>query len=106
MVFDGFHFDDWFLKAEQRNPILASIKQTVEISKKQLSINKAQNLPELSVGYISEKVVGQRYQGITTGVSIPLWANKNKVKQAKAEVLAAEKSVIDIKQQFYAQLQL
>ncbi len=100
------NFDDWFLKAEQRNPILASIKQTVEISKKQLSINKAQNLPELSVGYISEKVVGQRYQGITTGVSIPLWANKNKVKQAKAEVLAAEKSVIDIKQQFYAQLQL
>ena len=100
------NFDDWFLKAEQRNPILASIKQTVEISKKQLSINKAQNLPEISVGYISEKVVGQRYQGITTGVSIPLWANKNKVKQAKAEVLAAEKSVIDIKQQFYAQLQL
>jgi outer membrane protein TolC len=85
---------------------LAYVKQTVEVSKKQVSINKAQNLPEFSVGYMSEKVVGQRYQGITTGVSIPLWTNKNKVKQAEAEVLAAEKNVIDKKQQFYAQLQL
>jgi len=100
------NFEDWFLIAEQKNPILAYVKQTVEVSKKQVSINKAQNLPEFSVGYMSEKVVGQRYQGITTGVSIPLWTNKNKVKQAEAEVLAAEKNVIDRKQQFYAQLQL
>ena len=100
------NFEDWFLIAEQKNPILAYVKQTVEVSKKQVSINKAQNLPEFSVGYMSEKVVGQRYQGITTGVSIPLWTNKNKVKQAEAEVLAAEKNVIDKKQQFYAQLQL
>lgn len=100
------NFEDWFLIAEQKNPILAYVKQTVEVSKKQVSINKAQNLPEFSVGYMSEKVVGQRYQGIITGVSIPLWTNKNKVKQAEAEVLAAEKNVIDRKQQFYAQLHL
>jgi outer membrane protein TolC len=55
---------------------------------------------------MSEDVIGQRYQGITTGISIPLWQNKNKVKQAKAEVLAAEENVADSKQQFYSQLQI
>lgn len=99
-------FEAWYANAEQKNPILAYVKQTVEVSKQKVALNKAQNLPEFSVGYMSEKVVGQRYQGVTTGVAIPLWTNKNKVKQAEAEVLAAKKNVIDSKQQFYAKLQV
>ena len=55
---------------------------------------------------MSEKVVGQRYQGVTTGITIPLWQNKNQVKQAEAKVLAAEENVFDSKQQFYSQLQI
>jgi outer membrane protein TolC len=100
------NFEEWFVKAEQKNPVLSYVKQTVEVNKKQVSINKAQNLPQFSVGYMSENVVGQRYQGITTGVSIPLWGNKNQVKQAKAKVFAAEVNVVDSKQQFYSQLQI
>jgi len=100
------NFEDWFVTAEQKNPVLSYVKQTVEVSKKQVSINKAQNLPQFSVGYMSEKVVGQRYQGVTTGITIPLWQNKNQVKQAEAKVLAAEENVFDSKQQFYSQLQI
>lgn len=99
-------FDDWYLVAAQKNPILASIKQEVEISKKQLSLNKAMNLPTFSAGYMSEKVVGERYQGISVGVSIPLWENKNRVKQAKTAVRVAELKEIDSKQQLYNQLRI
>jgi len=100
------NFDDWFVQAEEKNPVLAYVKQEIEVSKKQVSLSKAMGLPTFSAGYMSEKVVGQRYQGISLGVSIPLWANKNRVKQAKAAVQAAESRQEDSKQQFYSQLQI
>lgn len=100
------NFDDWFMQAEDKNPVLAYVKNEIEVNKKQVSLSKAMNLPKLTAGYMSEKVVGERYQGITLGVSIPLWSNKNQVKQAKAAVSAAESREIDTKQQFYSQLQI
>ena len=100
------NFDDWFINAEQKNPVLAYIKQEIEVSKRQVSVSKAMGLPTFSAGYMSEKVVGQRFQGISVGVSIPLWENKNRVKQAKAAVRAAESREADSKQQFYSNLQI
>jgi cobalt-zinc-cadmium efflux system outer membrane protein len=100
------NFDDWYLQAEQKNPILAYIKLEVVVSQKQVSLNKAKGLPTFSAGYMSEKVVGQRFQGLTLGVSIPLWENKNRVKQANAAVVAAQSRETDSKQQFYNQLQI
>lgn len=99
------NFDDWYAGAEQKNPVLAYVRQEVELGKKQVSLNKAMNLPSFSAGYMSEKVVGERFQGITLGVSIPLWENKNRVKQAKAAVKAAESREADSKQRFYSELQ-
>ena len=100
------NFDDWYLQAEQKNPILAYIKQEVVVSQKQVSLNKAKGLPTFSAGYMSENVVGQRFQGLTMGVSVPLWENKNRVKQAKCAVVAAQAHQADSKQQFYNQLQI
>lgn len=100
------NFDDWYVSVEQKNPVLAYIKQEIEVSKKQVSVSKAMGLPTFSAGYMSEKVVGQRFQGVSVGVSIPLWENKNRVKQAKAAVRAAESREADSKQQFYSNLQI
>lgn len=99
-------FDDWYLSAEEQSPALAYIRQQVAIEKQQVALSKAMNLPTLTAGYLSEKVVGETYQGFTVGVSIPLWKNKNQVKQARAAVKAAESRVEDGKQQFYSGLQL
>ncbi|MDR0725487.1 MAG: TolC family protein, partial [Prevotellaceae bacterium] len=51
-----------------------------------------------------EKVVGEAYQGISVGISIPLWENKNKVKQAKAALKATETKQADSRLQFYEYL--
>lgn len=99
-------FNDWFTVAESKNPVLAYVKSDIELSKKQLSLNKVMNLPSFSLGYMSENTLGQRYQGVSVGVYIPLWSNKNKVKQAKAAVLAAEARKIDATSQFYGQLEI
>ena len=100
------NFDDWYIQAEVKNPLLAYVKQEIEAGKKQISLSKAMGLPTFSAGYMSEKVVGQRYQGISLGLSVPLWENKNRVKQARAAVKAAESRRDDSKQQFYSQLQI
>ncbi|ADV42897.1 TolC family protein [Bacteroides helcogenes] len=99
-------FNSWYSVAESKNPVLAYVKSDIELNKKQLSLNKAMNLPSFSIGYMSEKTMGQRYQGVSVGVSIPLWSNKNKVKQAKAAVVAAEARRADATTQFYNQLEI
>lgn len=100
------NFDEWYIQAEEKNPVLTYVKQEMEVSKKQVSLSKAMGLPEFSAGYMSENIVGQRYQGISLGISIPLWGNKNRVKQAKAAVRAVESRETDAKHQFYGQLRI
>jgi outer membrane protein TolC len=100
------NFDEWFAQAAQKYPVLEYARQQIAVNKKQVSLNKAMGLPTFSAGYMSEKVVGQHYQGITLGVSLPLWENKNRVKQAKAMVIAAESHEADIRRQFYDWLQI
>ncbi|MDR1779684.1 MAG: TolC family protein [Tannerella sp.] len=99
-------FEDWYAIAETRNPLLAYVRQEIEVSRQRISLNKAQGLPVLSGGYMSEKVVGEHFRGITLGVSIPLWANRNNVRRAQAAARAAEMRHEDAKQQFYNRLQI
>lgn len=100
------NFNDWYVQAEDKNPVLTYVRNEIEVSQKQVSLSKAMNLTKFTAGYMSEKVVGQRYQGVSLGISIPLWSNKNQVKQAKASVAAAQSREADTKQQFFSQLQI
>jgi outer membrane protein TolC len=97
-------FETWYAQAEQSYPVLNWLKQEIEISKKQISLNKALSLPKLHTGYMSETVVGQQFRGVSIGVSVPLWENKNNVKYAKANAIALEAVVADTKIQLYNQL--
>ena len=57
---------------------------------REITLNKNLWFPELRVGYrMNPSSGGQRYNGIIAGVSIPLFANRNKVKQAKANAIYA-----------------
>lgn len=97
-------FEQWYTQAEQSNPILNWLKKEIEISNKQVSLNKALSLPKVQTGYMSETVIGQQFRGISIGLSIPLWENKNTVKYAKANTIALEAVVADNKVQLYNQL--
>lgn len=98
------NFEQWYLQAELNNPILSWLKKEIVMSQKQVSLNRAMSLPKIKVGYLSENVVGQKYQGVTLGLSIPLWENKNSVKYAKTNIIAAESITADNKLQFYNRL--
>ena len=97
-------FDQWISQAESQNPMLAWIKKDIEISRKQIGLSEAMALPKLLAGYMSESVVGEKYQGMSFGVSIPLWENKNQVKYAQARWKAMESVAADHRVQFYNHL--
>lgn len=90
-------FEQWYVSAEQNNPVSIWIENEMEISKKQEKLNRAMSLPKLQTGFMSEKIIGEQFQGITIGLSIPLWENKNTVKFAKANTIALESIITDNK---------
>lgn len=97
-------FEEWVIQAEQNNPVLQWINQELAISQTARQLQVAQNLPKLSTGYMSEKVVGEQFQGITLGISIPLWENKNAIAYAEAKTMAVEELRKDAKLQFHNEI--
>ena len=99
------NFEDWYATAETKNPALQYLKGKVQIQQQEVKLQNSLWLPKFSAGYMSEKVVGQHFQGVSVGISIPLWENKNTVKQAQLAVKAQESLLADNKLQIYNRLQ-
>jgi len=94
-------FDEWYAGAEDNNPFLQWQEQEVAIAQKREQLQLARNLPGFYAGYMSEKVVGEHFQGISLGVSIPLWESRNTVQYAKAKTIAAQGLQEDARLQYY-----
>ncbi|WP_303918491.1 TolC family protein [Draconibacterium sediminis] len=97
-------FEQWATQAVVNNPVLAWLEQEIAISDKNTQLQKAQSLPKLNAGYMSEKVVGEHFQGVSVGVSIPLFENKNTVKYAQLKNEAAQQRETDAKLRFYNEM--
>ena len=97
-------FNTWFNKNEARNIYMQQATNEIGISEKQIQLSKAMSLPKFSGGYMSESVVGESFKGVSVGMSIPLWENKNKVKLATAQQQVALEIANDTKLQSYNRL--
>jgi outer membrane protein TolC len=97
-------FEEWYAGAEQNNPLLQWLKQEVSVTRKDEQLSLAMSLPKLQAGYMSEKVVGEQYQGISFGIAIPLMENRNEVKYAKARSVAVQSAESDARLRFYNNL--
>lgn len=75
---------------ETADPFLKILQQQKLIMQKQVELSKAMWLPKMELGYRYQGILGQNYNGIHTGISIPLWENKNTVKQKQAQLLYSE----------------
>lgn len=96
------NFDQWFSTAKENNPSLKFAEKDVELSRKQEQLTRSLNLPKFSAGYASERIPGtsEVQQGISIGVSIPLWEGRNTVKHRKAQTIALQVQEDDLKLQF------
>lgn len=89
------------------NPLLKKTEQDITVSSKQKSVVANAMLPDLSVGYFTQTMIGiplseapnaslstatDRFTGVQIGISIPLWAGPHiaKIKAEEARKISAE----------------
>ena len=75
---------------ENRDTARLYLQQQAVVSGKQVEVARALALPRFEVGYHYQAILGQTFSGVRLGMSIPLWEKRNRVRQRKAEQLAAE----------------
>ena len=81
-----------------------SLEQEKVIAQKQLGVSKALALPKMEVGYHYQGILGQTYNGIHTGISLPLWESKNTVNLQKAKMTFAESALTDHVNEHYYEI--
>jgi hypothetical protein len=90
-------FEEWYAGQESKNFLLQYLEGETGVSREKEKLQRSLNLPKISAGYMSEKVLTEQFQGITLGVSLPLWENKNTVKRIKAQTLANRETEADVR---------
>jgi outer membrane protein TolC len=86
--------------AESRYIPLRYLQQEIDINRTQEKLQRSLNLPKISLGYMSEKMLMEQFQGLIVGVSIPLWENKNAFRQKKAQTIASQAIEYDAQNRF------
>lgn len=77
-------------EVEKDDPVLHSYKQDKEIVQKKIELKRAMTFPKLEGGYHAQKILGQSFQGVHLGITIPLWEGKNSVKHQKEQLTFTE----------------
>lgn len=89
------NFETLEKEIEAQDNIRKTLEQEKVIAQKQINVSKALALPKMELGYHYQGILGQTYNGIHTGISLPLWESKNTVKLQKAKMAFAESALTD-----------
>ncbi len=98
--------DDLKTNGTKVNPLKLSYDQNKEIAIKNLAVAKANILPKMEAGYHYQGILGQTFQGVHFGFSIPLWENKNEVKYYQEQQNVAEAYSLDYNMQVLTEIQM
>ncbi|MGN0214862.1 MAG: TolC family protein [Muribaculaceae bacterium] len=82
--------------ARNADPSLAEKNALLTANAKELNVAKAQSLPSFSLGYRHVNEMGDHFNGITMGVSLPVFANRGKKSAAKAQAFATEMAISEV----------
>jgi cobalt-zinc-cadmium efflux system outer membrane protein len=93
---------------EAKDPVREYLDQEKVIGQNEVSLSKSLALPKIETGYHYQSILGQQFNGVHFGLTIPLWENKNKVKTQQAELILNEANLqghinehfYDIKQKY------
>jgi len=93
-VFSSFAVSDTSMNSiSPSNPQIKQWEAEALIAERNISLQRSMSLPKFEIGYRQDINVGQTFNGIHAGITIPLFENKNTVKAAKARQLYATEAV-------------
>ncbi len=98
-------FESWYEQLEMQNPSLRLLDNQVEAARYRRQLSRAQWLPEVSVGYASENVVGQSFRGVKVGLSLPIWSQQRAVKASRLAEAAATEELSSQRTEWFSRLQ-
>ena len=83
--------DELYSQALALDPELRALQSEQNVAGQALKVSRSGWLPRLEAGYqLNTAARGERFGGFVVGVSVPLFSNRPKVRQARAETLYAE----------------
>lgn len=65
------------------------------VAENDLKTAKAQSMPSITAGYMAELTDDEKWNGVTIGVSIPLWSNRHNMKRARLSLQSARSEAAD-----------
>lgn len=83
-------FEQLEREIEATDPLRQSLEQEKRIAEKQSELAKTWRLPKFEAGYHYQGILGQRFNGVHAGVTLPLWEQKHRVEAQQAQVLFAD----------------
>lgn len=87
---------------EDSDPLRKFLEQEKVIGQNEIYLSKSLSLPKFDIGYRYQTLLGQQFNGVHLGLTIPMWENKNKVKTQQAEFLLNEAKLQDhINEHYY-----
>ena len=86
---------------DANDPEVKAVEQQTEVSKEKVELTRSMTLPRLEGGYHQQSILGQKYEGIHVGMTIPLWENKNMVKAERARLVHSEYQVTEHRTEHY-----
>ena len=96
----GFTVSDSTLSTiSSRNPLVKQWETETQINVRNISLYRSLGLPKFEVGFRQDINLSQKYSGFHTGITIPLFENKNTVKTAISRRLYAADATDAYKQQ-------
>lgn len=90
-------FQEWVETEFPQNPVLVMAGQEVTISRQEERLARSSYWPGITAGYMMEALPTERFSGFGMGLSIPLWENKNTIKQARLQTIAIEQQQEDLR---------
>lgn len=98
-------YPDWSTLSTPSLLALFNAQHSAEakVSEQEIKHARAEGMPELTAGYISELTRDEKFRGVSVGISIPLWSNHNNVKRAKARSIAQASAANDVLFQLQSQ---
>lgn len=94
-------FEELYALYTQLSPELKALLAEKKAAERDVKLSRSLSLPKFSAGYKHEFGNGERFNGLTVGMSIPIFGNRHNVKRAKAQdeyaQAAIESATVDMK---------
>ena len=78
------NFEIYSQEAIAADPELRSLENELKVARKNISLSKFLWFPKFEIGYIREMEPTDKYNGISFGISIPLFENRKQNKTGKS----------------------